>query len=31
VRHFFANVAGESFSNDDGSDRQPIIASCRMG
>jgi hypothetical protein len=31
VRHFFANVAGESFCNDDGSDRQPIIASCRVG
>jgi len=30
VRHFFANVAGESFTNDDGSDRQTIIASCRV-
>jgi len=31
VRHFFAQVAGESHSNDDGSDRQTIIASCRVG
>lgn len=31
MRHFFAHVAGESFANDDGSDRQGIIASCRVG
>ena len=31
MRHFFANVAGESFHNDDGSDRQPIISRCRVG
>jgi hypothetical protein len=32
VRHFFAQVAGESHRNDeDGSDRQTIIASCRVG
>jgi HIRAN domain len=32
VRHFFAQVAGESHRNDeDGSDRQAIIASCRVG
>ena len=31
VRHFFAHVAGESFTNRDGSDRQAIIASCRVG
>jgi hypothetical protein len=32
VRHFFANVAGESYRNDDdGSDRQTIITSCRVG
>jgi hypothetical protein len=27
VRHFFASV----YPNDDGSDRQTIIASCRVG
>ena len=31
MRHFFAQVAGESHTNDDGSDRQAIIASCRVG
>jgi HIRAN domain len=31
VRHFFARVAGESFLNDDGTDRQTTIASCRVG
>jgi hypothetical protein len=31
VRHFFANVAGESFRNDDRSNRQTINASCRVG
>jgi HIRAN domain len=31
VRHFFAQVAGESYRNDDGSDRQAIIGSCRVG
>jgi HIRAN domain len=30
VRHFFASVAGESYPNDDGSDRQTPIASCRV-
>jgi hypothetical protein len=31
MRHFFAKVAGESYRNADGSDRQAIIASCRVG
>jgi HIRAN domain len=31
VRHFFAQVAGESYANDDGTDRQTTIASCRVG
>ena len=31
MRHFFAHVAGESFRNDDGTDRQAIIARCRVG
>jgi HIRAN domain-containing protein len=31
MRHFFASVAGESYRNDDGSDRQAIIATCRVG
>jgi HIRAN domain-containing protein len=31
VRHFFASVAGESYPNRDGTDRQAIIASCRVG
>lgn len=31
MRHFFANVAGESFHNDDGTDRQPLISRCRVG
>ena len=29
--HFFAHVVGESFRNDDGSDRQAIIPRCRLG
>ena len=29
--HFFGQVAGESRRNDDGSDRQAIIARCRVG
>ena len=29
--HFFAHVVGESFRNDDGSDRQAIIQRCRVG
>ncbi len=31
MRHFFAHVAGESFRNADGSERQTIIARCRLG
>ena len=31
MRHFFASVAGESFRNEDGTDRQGIIAGCRVG
>lgn len=31
MRHFFAQVAGESHRNDDGSDRQTIIQRCRVG
>jgi len=31
MRHFFAHVAGESFRNDDGSDRQAIIQRCQVG
>jgi len=31
MHHFFAHVAGESFRNDDGTDRQAIIAGCRVG
>ena len=31
MRHFFANVVGESFRNEDGSDRQAIIPRCRVG
>lgn len=31
MRHFFAHVAGESFANDDGTDRQTSIAACRVG
>jgi hypothetical protein len=31
VRRFFAHVAGESFRNADGSERQAIIARCRVG
>jgi hypothetical protein len=31
VRHFFAHVAGESYRNSDGSDRQAIIPCCRVG
>jgi hypothetical protein len=31
VRHFSAQVAGESHRNDDGSDRQAIIPHRRVG
>jgi hypothetical protein len=31
MRHFFGSVAGESFRNDDGTDRQAIIAGIRAG
>ena len=31
MRHFFASVAGESYPNRDGTDRQSIIASCSVG
>jgi hypothetical protein len=31
MRHFFANIVGESFRNEDGSDRQAIIPRCRVG
>lgn len=31
MRHFFGSVAGESFRNDDGTDRQTIIAGIRVG
>jgi hypothetical protein len=31
VRHFFARVAGESYLNRDGTRRQAIIATCRVG
>jgi hypothetical protein len=31
VDHFFAHVVGESFRNDDGSDRQTITPRCRVG
>jgi len=31
MRHFFAHVAGESFRNDDGSDRQAIFPRCQVG
>lgn len=31
MRHFFTSVAGESYHNADGSDRQVIIPSCRVG
>ncbi len=29
--HFFGHVAGESYRNDDGSDRQVLIPRCRVG
>jgi hypothetical protein len=31
VDHFFARVAGETSRNSDGSDRQAVIARCRVG
>jgi hypothetical protein len=31
LRHFFMNVVGESFRNDDGTSRQKIIPRCRVG
>jgi HIRAN domain-containing protein len=31
VRHFFADVAGESYPNSDGSDRLAIIQKCTVG
>ena len=31
LRHTFSKVAGVTFANDDGSDRQTIIARCRIG
>jgi hypothetical protein len=31
LRHFFGHVAGESYRNADGSDRQRIIPRCRVG
>jgi hypothetical protein len=31
MRHFFSNVAGESYRNADGSSRQAIIPRCRVG
>jgi len=31
VRHFFARVVGESYLNRDGTRRQAIIATCRVG
>lgn len=31
MRHFFMSVAGETFRNADGSDRQAIIQRCRVG
>jgi hypothetical protein len=31
MSHLFSHVTGESLRNDDGTDRQAIIASCRVG
>src|ERR1700752_5317685 len=31
MRHFFANIVGESYRNADGADRQSIIKQCQVG